>query len=640
MKHAGRAWRPLVCISLLLGLLLGACGRSSEQRAFPRMIVLGVDGMDPGFVERHWDMLPNLDRLRRQGGFERLATTIPPQSPVAWSTVITGLDSGGHGIFDFVQRDPQTITPYSSMAEVREPGKLLTFGPWVLPLESGSVRSLRRGISFWELLSQRGVPATVTRMPTNFPPVEFSGRSLAGMGTPDMQGGFGTFTYFTSDPDTKARQVPGGNIVSVRMENRRAVLPLEGPVNSFRKTRPKTIALLTVDTDPGSDAARVVVGSDTLVLKKGEWSPWIRVEFPLLGAAKHASGIFRVLLRSVTPFLAVYASPINIDPSRPELPLSTPESYSRTLAEALGPFYTQGIAEDTAAVRTKVLSHEQFMEQAGQVLEESMAMYRYQLDHFRDGLLFYYFSSVDQHSHILWGKYDDELAAIYKRIDDAAGMAMDKLGGDGTLIVMSDHGFSSFNRAVHLNTWLMKEGLLHLIDPTRTGDEELFANVDWSQTQAYALGLNEVYVNLAGREPNGNVTTGEASRALKEHIRDRLRALRDPQTGEAVVEEVYATSEIDSGPLPGYAPDLIVGYRPGYRGSWQTALGAVPSDVLVDNQDAWLADHCIDPRFVPGVFFSNRSPRKTNLHLRDIPVTILKEFGAPVPPAMTGNSVF
>ncbi len=219
-------------------------------------------------------------------------------------------------------------------------------------------------------------------------------------------------------------------------------------------------------------------------------------------------------------------------------------------------------------------------------------------------------------------------------------MAMDKLGGDGTLIVMSDHGFSSFNRAVHLNTWLMKEGLLHLIDPTRTGDEELFANVDWSQTKAYALGLNEIYVNLAGREPNGNVTTGEASQELTRHIRDRLRTLRDPQTGEAVVEEVYSTSEIASGSLPGYAPDLIVGYRPGYRGSWQTALGAVPGEVIVDNQDAWLADHCIDPKFVPGVFFSNRSPRKTNLHLRDIPVTILKEFGEPVPQAMTGNPVF
>ena len=640
MRLAGRARRPLICISLLLIVLLGACGRRSEVRSFPRMIVLGVDGMDPGFVERHWGMLPNLDRLRHQGGFERLKTTIPPQSPVAWSTVITGLDSGGHGVFDFVQRDPQTISPYSSMSEVREPSKSLSLGPWVLPLESGVVRSLRRGISFWELLSQRGVPATITHMPTNFPPVEFSGRSLAGMGTPDMQGGFGTFTYFTSDPGTKARQVPGGNIVSVRMENHRAVLPLEGPVNSFRKTRPKSVALLTVDTDPGTDAASIAVGPTAVVLKKGEWSHWIRVEFPLLGAAKHASGIFRVLLRSVTPFLAVYASPVNIDPSRPELPLSTPESYSRTLAEELGPFYTQGIAEDTAAVRSKVLNHEQFMEQAGKVLEESMAMYRYELDHFHDGLLFYYFSSVDQHSHILWGKYDDELAAIYKRIDDAVGMAMAKLGGDGTLIVMSDHGFSSFNRAVHVNTWLMKEGLLHLIDPTRTGDEELFANVDWSQTKAYALGLNEIYLNLAGREPNGIVTTGEASQVLKGRIRDRMRALRDSQTGEAVVEEVYATSDIATAPLPAYAPDLVVGYRPGYRGSWQTALGSVPSEVIVDNQDAWLADHCIDPKFVPGVFFSNRSPMKRNPHLRDIPVTILKEFGAPVPPTMTGNSIF
>jgi predicted AlkP superfamily phosphohydrolase/phosphomutase len=629
-----------VAAGLLLALLLGACGRRTDERRFPRVIVLGVDGMDPGFVERHWDILPNLDRLRRQGGFERLATTTPPQSPVAWSTVITGMDSAGHGIFDFVHRDPQTITPYSSIAEVREGGKSLPLGPWVFPLESATLRSLRQGVTFWELLGQRGIPATVTRMPTNFPPVKFPGRSLAGMGTPDMQGGFGTFTYFTSDPDARSKDVPGGRIVNIRMQNRRAMLRLEGPVNSFRKSRSKTTTSLIIDADPQTDAARIEAGSTTLVLRAGEWSPWITIEFPLLGAARHVSGIFRLLLRSVNPYLAVYASPVNIDPARPELPLSTPESYSRTLAEAVGPFYTQGIAEDTSAVRAKAISHQQFLEQAGQVLEESMAMYRYELDRFRDGLLFYYLSSVDQHSHILWGKYDDELAAIYRKIDDAVGLAMAKLGGEGTLMVMSDHGFSTFHRAVHLNTWLMKEGLLHLIDPARTGDEELFVNVDWSQTKAYALGLNEIYLNLAGREPNGMVPAGAESDRLRRQIRDRLLALRDPKTGEPVVEEAYTASEVATGPLPAYAPDLIVGYRPGYRGSWQTALGAVPSDVIADNEDAWIADHCIDPKFVPGVLFSNRALRKTNLHLRDIPVTLLKEFGVPAPPAMTGNAVF
>ena len=204
-----KKWFLLALIVGMGGFLYSQLPAHGRYRGPHKLIILGIDGMDPQLLHRFMQSgkMPNFSRLAREGSFHTLTTSIPPQSPVAWSTVITGLDSGGHGIFDFVHRDPQTITPYSSMAEVREARKSLTLGPWVLPLESGAVKSLRRGISFWELLSQGGVPATVTRMPTNFPPVEFSGQSLAGMGTPDMQGGFGKFTYFTSDPDTKDSQV-------------------------------------------------------------------------------------------------------------------------------------------------------------------------------------------------------------------------------------------------------------------------------------------------------------------------------------------------------------------------------------------------------------------------------------------------
>lgn len=631
----------LRALGLIAGIaLLSACSHSAASTKSPRMIVLGVDGMDPGFVEQHWDVLPNLDKLRQEGGFSRLATTTPPQSPVAWSAVITGMDPGGHGIFDFLHRDPQTITPYSSMAEATGGGRSLAIGPWVLPLQSGTVKSLRRGTAFWEVLAQRGVPTAILRMPTNFPPVDYPGDSLAGMGTPDLRGDSGNFTYFTSDPSVKPRDVSGGRIVPVKLENGRAMLRVDGPVNPLLRTHPDTFVDLVADVDAGTHAARFTAGSTQVVLREGEWSPWIRVAFPLLGEARTIPGMFRLLLRGAGPNLAVYVSPVNIDPLAPALPLSTPADYSKTLAEAIGPFYTQGIAEDTSAVRAEVLSHAQFLQQANLVLDDNLAMYRYELDHYRDGLLFYYFSSVDQQSHILWGDRDDELLPVYRKIDEAVGLARRKLGSDGTLIVMSDHGFSTFRRAVHLNTWLMKEGFLKLIDPNRAGDEELFPNVDWAQTQAYALGLNEIYLNLAGREPNGIVAPGEEARAVLARIQERLRQFRDPQTGEPVVEQAYTAEQIGTSPMPDYAPDLVVGYRPGYRASWQTALGAVPAETVVDNKEAWLADHCIDPRFVPGVFFSNRKPSNLDPSLRDVPVTILKAFGAAPPKQMTGTSIF
>ncbi|HEV2448764.1 MAG TPA: alkaline phosphatase family protein, partial [Candidatus Sulfopaludibacter sp.] len=217
---------------LIAAVVFALPGCGHKQGTSHRVIVLGVDGMDPGFVERHQEALPNIAALRREGDFRRLETTIPPQSPVAWATFITGRDPGGHGVFDFVHRDPSTMQPFSSMAEVDEPANYLPIGPYRLPFSSGRVRLLRQGTAFWQLLDQRGIPATVIRIPNNFPPVPGNARSLAGMGVPDLQGTFGTFTLFTDDPLELSHTVSGGRIVKVRGNEGRFVLPIAGPPNT------------------------------------------------------------------------------------------------------------------------------------------------------------------------------------------------------------------------------------------------------------------------------------------------------------------------------------------------------------------------------------------------------------------------
>src|ERR1700733_7329323 len=114
--------RKCGAIAALL-IVSSACHRSEAHGK--KVIVLGVDGMDPGFLERHWKELPNVVRLKNMGGFQRLRTTTPPQSPVAWSTFITGLDPTEHGIFDFVHRDPKTMQPYLSTDKTLEPRFIL-----------------------------------------------------------------------------------------------------------------------------------------------------------------------------------------------------------------------------------------------------------------------------------------------------------------------------------------------------------------------------------------------------------------------------------------------------------------------------------------------------------------------------------
>jgi len=268
--------------SLLLLACAGICACHRSETDGKKVIVLGVDGMDPAFLERHWNELPNVRHLRDSGGFRRLGTTTPPQSPVAWSTFITGLDPSGHGIFDFVHRDPATLQLYSSMSRTVEPRFKIPLGPYTLPLSSAEVQTLRKGQPFWQILSKQHIPVDVIHMPTNFPPVE-DGLALAGMGTPDLRGTQGTFAFYTDDPEEITRDVPGGRIVKVVPQGSSFRLPVEGPPNPLHKDRRYVTQDLIVDVDPDQNVARLSIGGSLAIVKQGEWSQWLPADFPLLG---------------------------------------------------------------------------------------------------------------------------------------------------------------------------------------------------------------------------------------------------------------------------------------------------------------------------------------------------------------------
>ncbi len=261
-----------------VAILLGGCGAHHAVN-YTSVIVLGIDGLDPTFLEAHWPDLPNLDRLRRDGEFQRLATTFPPQSPVAWSTFITATGPTQHGIYDFVSRNPRTHLPFSSLGET-EPARGFSIGSYRIPLGSPKVHTFRRGAAFWESLKRRGAPVTLVKVPMDYPPEADADEALAGLGVPDMQGTFGTFTFFTDDSAEAARAVSGGRIVPVRIENHRAVLRVSGPTNPFRSDSRQTEAALTVDIDPAQPVARFSLGASAFILREGEWSDWVQVNFP------------------------------------------------------------------------------------------------------------------------------------------------------------------------------------------------------------------------------------------------------------------------------------------------------------------------------------------------------------------------
>jgi hypothetical protein len=192
---------------------------------------------------------------------------------------------------------------------------------------------------------------------------------------------------------------------------------------------------------------------------------------------------------------------------------------------------------------------------------------------------------------------------------------------------MSDHGFATWRRSFSVNTWLRDNGYLAVRDPTLQNDPGLFSNVDWSRTRAYGLGLNGLYISVRGRETQG-IVAPEERESLAAEIAGKLMEAIDPATGQRPIrrvfrrEAVYAMSGDED-----IAPDLIIGYEKGSRGSDDSALGSVPRNVIVDNVDAWSGDHCMDPEVVPGILLTSRPLKKPAASLQTLGAAIVAEFG-------------
>jgi predicted AlkP superfamily phosphohydrolase/phosphomutase len=643
----------------LLGVLVNCESAHGQGQDRSRMIVLGVDGMDGKLVRAMLERqeLPHIARLIEAGGFRQLGTSNPPQSPVAWSNFITGLEPGGHGLFDFLALDRSSMQPYLSSSAVLPAGLgPLELGSWRVPLGSEEVVLLRQGKAFWELLEEAGVNVTIFRMPANYPPVPSRGDSLSGMGTPDLRGSSGTFMFYSSSKDFEPQEVSGGELKRFEVAGDALVAEIVGPANGLREDSPPLSARLEVLPDATHEVALIRVGSNELLVNEHEWTEWTEVEFELLGGVTTIPGMVRLYLKSVHPETELYISPVNIDPRQPAQIVSSPEDYAPRLGEAVGPFYTQEMPEDTKALSARVLSPAEFLDQSGLVLDERRRLLSFELDRFmaRDGdaFLFFYLSSVDQRNHMMARHIDEQhpafsgeagltgsMSSTYKEVDGMIGEIQKRIAPDVALVVMSDHGFADFYRQAHLNTWLERNGYLTLREDI-DGDQGVWlSDVDWTHTRAFAIGLNSLYINVTGREQSGIVAASDRLELAKE-IATGLNDWVDEETGRHVVTQAIIREEAYRGPHLREAPDIIVGYGNGYRASWATTEGRTGDVLIEDNLEEWSGDHCVDPSLVPGVIMSNLGLTTDDARLVDLTVGILDYFGVEKQPAMRGVAPF
>lgn len=629
-------------------------GRHAFARSkVKKLVILGLDGMDYAMTEKLMDekKLPNLAKLRKEGCFKPLESTIPPISPVAWSSFQTGVNPGKHNIFDFLTRDKKSYQPKLSSVDIRGPRRKISIGKFNLPIGKADIRLLRKSKPFWATLGENGIFSSVLRVPITFPPQRVYGVLLSGMCVPDLRGTQGMFSFYTTRDKGKGEQT-GGETIHVTRNGNTIESELVGPENPFRKDgkTAKVAFKVSVKDDLSAD---ITINGANYSLKKNIYTDWIKIDFKIALCIK-ISGICRFLLLNTVPEFELYVTPINIDPEKPVMPIAYPSVYSTYLAKRQGPFATLGLAEDSWALNEKVLFDDGFIQQSVSMDEEREKMFFDSMDKVRQGLCVCVFDGMDRIQHTFWRDIDEEHPAnqeqnrhpyrnaiedLYKRMDALVGRTLAECNGkDTVLMIISDHGFSSFRYGVDLNRWLEETGYLTIKNGKR--NEKYLTGIDWSQTRAYALGLTGIFLNLKGRESRGIVETGSEADQLRHEIAEKLKGLTDTRKdGRCVIKQVYNALKVYNGPYKEEAPDLIVGYNKGYRASWETAIGQVTEAVLHDNTKAWSGDHCIDYSLVPGVLFCNRAIDDNNPRLMDIGPTALEMFGVAVPKYMDGKAL-
>jgi len=587
-----------------------------------KSILLGFDAFDPVMFEHlhNQGKMPHLSKFLVKSGYSKFRVSNPPQSEVSWTSIATGLNPGGHGLFDFVHRDPESYNLFVSLLPTRSSVLGTIFSP---PHQAETIFSAA---------VKDGFPAMSLWWPATFPaqlgsPV----KTIPGLGTPDIFGQLGVGISYSvesagEEGKTKTRKVslvPQGSGIYKGI--------LHGPARQNSPNAPQSSLdfWLTI-FEPG--LAKLSIGKQNIQLLEGIWSPVIELKFNI-GALVSVKAVTRAILIETKSHPQLYFTPLQLHPMSSPWPYGTPKSLLKKIWGTSGPYLTSGWPQDTTALEEGFLSDNQFLDLCKLIFDQRVRIFMSQLDSYKEGILACVFDSLDRIQHMFWKSRPDIIESWYLKLDLLAGQVSAEINkktdrDEINMVVLSDHGFNNYNYRVHVNRWLINQGYLNINEAAATYD---LSAVDWESSQAYAIGLNSVYLNLKGREKHGAVRDTHKGTVL-ETLKSELMAWSGPDS-RPVFHGIHSREEAFKGPLSECGPDLVLGFNPGYRASSETGLGEWRERSLQKNTEHWEADHCFDAKTVPGVIFYNQGLQNfPDLSYHDIPfITTGKELNGNQP---------
>ncbi len=304
----------------------------------------------------------------------------------------------------------------------------------------------------------------------------------------------------------------------------------------------------------------------------------------------------------------------------------------------------------------KHLDRDKFIEEVNRTIEERYNLFRYLLSKEDVDLFFGVFTSSDRFSHYMWHffdpnhpyrkneneeeikKYENSLLELYQKLDDYLGDLIDEFSPDN-VVVVSDHGFASIYKYFEFNKWLYQNGYMEFkpkeewedfkhgkLNPKRT---YIYGKVNWSRTQAYMIGKRgSVYINLKGREPHGVVEKDEYEDLVEELIKE-IKKIKDPETGEYIVEDALPRDAIFSGPYVDEAPDILTFFKDKYA-SIGYIVDLDSKDLFIVNDNPEMELEMGIERF-PGIFLASgrdfKCTKISDAWIGDVTPTLLHTYG-------------
>ncbi|MFN0242495.1 MAG: alkaline phosphatase family protein [Planctomycetota bacterium] len=470
-------------------------------------------------------------------------------------------------------------------------------------------------------------------------------------------------------------QVDSGSADQTRIADRiQEIKNVELPELSDRGEAGRMSVPLVVTKLENGARASVSIGGQEQTLAEGDWSKWYHLDFDFNALVK-VRAITRVKIAQMQAPFSLYVDFLQMDPAAPPFwqPISAPSSFAGELAKAIDePYETVGWACMTMPFKDREIDAETFMQDMEFTHTWRERILSAALERGDWRLFMNVESTPDRVQHMMYQYYDpqhplydatraarkiryfgqeialaDAIPATYRQMDALVGQVVEEhVGPNDTLLICSDHGFQSFRRGVNLNNWLAEKGYLKVredFSSRRQADALQF--VDWEHTQAYALGLGMIFLNLESTHPEGTVSDADAPALLEKLARDLMDTV-DPKSDEKAVRAVYRMADVHSGPHLDREADIMPGFAAGYRVSWSTTLGNlkvvktedgtrwVPGPTFEDNTNNWSGDHVsVAEDLVRGVFFSNRKVKVPDggVSLLHIAPTALKVLGVPIP---------